>query len=99
MTPESKVLKDCIAYLNAIGAKVIRNNTGRRGGVSYGQVGSSDIIACLKGGRFLAVECKAKGGKLSDDQERFLAEVSRLGGISCVAYRIDDVIDAIVKAF
>ncbi len=87
MTPEGKVLKDCIAYLNAIGAKVIRNNTGRRGGVSYGQVGSSDIIACLKGGKFLAVECKAKGGKLSDEQERFLADVEAVRNGEAVRFR------------
>jgi len=94
-TPEGIVVKDCLDYLRAIGAVVIRNNTGRRGGVSYGSLGSSDIIVCLRGGRFLAVECKIPGGKVTQEQRYFLDDVRKLGGIAVVAHSVEDLAEAI----
>ncbi|MDR0474188.1 MAG: VRR-NUC domain-containing protein [Treponema sp.] len=52
----------------------------------FGKVGSSDILGVLPDGRFLAVECKApKGGRLSPEQKRFLADVRELRALAlCV---------------
>jgi hypothetical protein len=50
--------------------------------IRFGKVGSSDIEGVLPGGRFLAVECKAKDGRLSPEQKQFLAEVEALGGLA-----------------
>lgn len=54
--------------------------------------GVSDLIGAYKG-RFLAIEVKTKGGKLSLHQERFLERVNRSGGLGFVARSVDDVIE------
>jgi len=53
--------------------------------------GVSDIIGIFKG-RFLAIEVKKPGGKLTANQAVFLERISREGGIAFVAYGVDDVI-------
>jgi hypothetical protein len=63
--------------------------------VSYGSVGSSDIVACLPGGRFLAIECKAGKGKMTPEQVEFQREIIRQGGLFVLAYRVEDLIEAI----
>jgi hypothetical protein len=53
--------------------------------VSFGKKGSADILGCLPDGRFLAVECKSKGGRLSPEQSAFLEKVRGMGGLAIVA--------------
>ena len=89
VTPESIVLDGCLNYLKVRGIYHWRNNTGavRIGPgrfMRFGKVGSSDILGLLPGGRLLCVECKAKGGRLSPEQERFLEDVKNLGGLAVV---------------
>ncbi|GHT89395.1 hypothetical protein FACS1894137_18550 [Spirochaetia bacterium] len=48
----------------------------------FGLKGSSDILGILPGGRFLAIEVKAPGGRLSPEQKQFLAEIRELGGLA-----------------
>lgn len=100
MTPEGRVIADVLAYLKVLGVFAWRNNTGASqvkrpngslGFVRYGHVGSSDIIGLLPDGTFLAVECKAKHGCLSEHQARFLADVASRGGVAIVARCIEDV--------
>jgi Holliday junction resolvase len=43
-----------------------------------------DIIACVNG-RFLAIECKAGGGKLTALQVREIEHIRRCGGVAVVA--------------
>jgi len=50
----------------------------------FGKVGSSDILGCLPGGRFLAVEVKAPDGRLSQGQQEFLEKIRGLGGMALV---------------
>ena len=100
MTEEGAVVKVCLEYLNIYGAYVWRNNTGclkdkTERPVFFGKPGSSDILGVLPGGRFIAVECKSKKGKLSENQKDFLAEIERLGGLAIVARSVDDVIKAV----
>jgi hypothetical protein len=99
-TPEGKVKADCLEYLRLIGAFVWNNPTGAyqaRPGewVHFGKTGSADIIGLLPGGRFLAVECKANNGRLSDKQQDFLDTVMSLGGIAIVARSHADLADSL----
>ena len=59
--------------------------------VRFGFVGCSDIIGQLKDGRFLAIECKAPRGRVTDDQKAFLDRVQRHGGVSGVVRSVQDV--------
>jgi hypothetical protein len=88
-TPEGLILNGCLRYLEARGIYHWRNNTGAvqvRPGqfMRFGKVGSSDILGVLPGGRLLCVECKARGGRLSPEQKRFIAEIGSLGGFAVV---------------
>lgn len=100
MTEEGAVVQACLEYLKLIGAYVWRNNTGALKDktdrpVFFGKPGSADILGLLPGGRFIAVECKSKKGKLSEKQKDFLANVKRIGGLDVVARSVDDVINAV----
>ena len=59
--------------------------------VKFGFVGCSDIIGQMTDGRFLAVECKRAGGRLTDHQRAFLTRVAQAGGVAVVARSVDDV--------
>jgi hypothetical protein len=90
MTPESRVLAGCLRYLQVRGIYHWRNSVGSvqiRPGQWYrfGKIGSSDILAVLPGGKILAVEVKAAHGRLSPEQQQFLADIKALGGLAlCV---------------
>jgi hypothetical protein len=64
----------------------------------FGKKGSADILGCLPGGRFLAVECKAEHGRLSPEQRQFLADVKALGGLAIVAKSWQDIDQALREA-
>lgn len=56
------------------------------------QKGVADILAILKpSGRWLAVECKRPGAKLTDDQEEFLCNIHENGGVTVVAKSLEDI--------
>lgn len=54
--------------------------------------GCADILGMLKGGRFLAVECKSTIGDATDDQIAFLSLVNKFGGCAFIARKADDVL-------
>jgi hypothetical protein len=88
-SPESYVLNGCLQYLEVRGIYHWRNNTGAvqiapGRFMRFGKVGSSDILGILPGGRLLAVECKAKTGRLTPEQQDFLETVLGLGGLAVV---------------
>ena len=58
--------------------------------IRYGQVGSPDILACIKG-RFVGVECKVGKDRQSKVQSDFQAALSRHDGIYILARSVDDV--------
>ena len=81
---ETQIQKAALDLVNASGrARVYRQNTGRRGRVSFGLcVGSSDLIGWdMIGGRFVAIEIKVPGKEPDEAQVAFLAAVNRSGGI------------------
>jgi hypothetical protein len=65
---EKALQKQVLDYLKLRGVFHWRNNTGRRGMVSYGQKGSPDICCVLPSGHFVGFEIKSKGGALSLEQ-------------------------------
>jgi VRR-NUC domain len=71
-----------------------RANTGQASfngrDVRFGFVGQADIVGCLKGGRFFAIEVKSPRGRLSNAQERFLSNVRQVGGIAGVVRSVDE---------
>jgi hypothetical protein len=69
--------------------RLYRNNTGRRGRVSYGLcVGSADWIGLNETGRFIAIEAKDDEGVVSDEQKAWLAEVRRMNGFATVVRNV-----------
>lgn len=90
-TPEGAVLATILDYLAIRHVYVWRNNTGRKGGINFGKVGSSDILGILDDGRFLAIEVKGPKGEATLEQLQFLAEIGKRGGVGFVAHSIEDV--------
>ena len=89
---ESRVQDIARVALSRAGATMFRNNCGSaehwtpRGvqRVRYGLAeGSADLVG-LVDGRFVAVEVKAHDGRISAEQEQWLALVRRSGGFAAV---------------
>lgn len=66
--------------------------------VKFGWKGCSDLLGQLKDGRFLAIECKRKGGKLSSEQEHFLSMVNQFNGVAFVATSYKDVFEKLRRS-
>lgn len=64
-----------------------------KGKYRIGKTGISDIIGFLNDGRFLAIEKKKKGEKVSEAQELFIEKIRLCGGVSGVAITIEDAMD------
>ena len=89
---ESEVMKEVMAYLTVKQIYHKRQNTGRRGGVNYGFVGSPDIIGILPTGHFLGIECKGEGGKQSTDQKECQLNITANNALYILAYSVEDVV-------
>ena len=76
-------------YLSSLGGDVF---FWKEHGEPYGTSGVPDVICCYKG-RFLGLEAKLPGGKLTQLQSRAIEKINRAGGI---ARRVESVAD--VKA-
>lgn len=80
------------------GLRIWRNNTGRRGRVTYGLCrGSADLIG-LVNGRFVALEVKTPRGKTTEDQEAFMQTVWQHGGFATVVTSVEQALEAIERA-
>jgi hypothetical protein len=87
-----------------------RNNTGvfddgRGGKVRTGLgTGSADLVGILRmrypisTGRFIAIEIKQASGRVSPEQERWLALVRAFGGFAAVIRSVDDAKQALARA-
>jgi hypothetical protein len=101
VSSESVIVAQCLEWLALHRIFAWRNNTGAYrtpsgAFVRYGQVGSSDILGILPGGRFLAVECKTATGRQRKAQEVFEAMVIRNGGVYILARSTSDLERALV---
>lgn len=66
-------------------------------GGPYSTSGIPDIICCYKG-RFLGLEAKLPGGKLTELQKRTLDKINAAGGIARRVQSVDDVKVIIAQA-
>lgn len=102
MSLEADIQKDVLQALHTLGHAAWRINTmgvpiHRKGEEGHFRPaptkGIADVLGIRKrDGRFIAVEVKQPGKKPSDDQEIFLDQVRRKGGIAIVATSIDDIL-------
>ena len=74
-------------YLSSLGSDVFYF---KEHGGPYGASGIPDIIACYKG-RFLGLEAKLPGGRLTELQKRAIDKINRAGGIARRVESVDDV--------
>ena len=74
-------------YLTSLGSDVF---FWKEHGGPYGTSGVPDIICCYKG-RFIGMECKLPGGRLTELQKRTIRRINQAGGI---AGRVESVADA-----
>jgi len=79
-TPEAKVKAKVKALLDKHSIYHFMPATG-----GYGRSGIPDIICCANG-KFLAIECKAQGGRLTALQRRELDRIELAGGVCYVIY-------------
>lgn len=85
---EKEVMVACLSLLEWNGIVAWRNNVGRlptadgKRWVQFGKVGLPDILGCLPGGKFLAVEVKRPGGAKRSRQIDFVNSVKSLGGMA-----------------
>ena len=63
--------------------------------VKTGPPGISDLLGWAPGGRFLAVEVKTPGGRVTPQQQAFIDAVNRAGGLGLVARSEQDLINAL----
>jgi VRR-NUC domain. len=59
-------------------------------GSAFQKAGVPDLIACI-GGRFVGIEVKRPGGRVSPLQKLNIEEIQRSGGVAFVAYSVEDV--------
>ena len=74
-------------YLASLGSDVF---FWKEHGSVYGTNGVPDIICCYKG-RFLGLECKLPGGRLTKIQKRTIEKINRAGGVACRVESVEDV--------
>lgn len=90
-------LTDVLAKRNNAGKLRINDGVHRNRMVNLGESGWPDIIGLLgrsygaKAGHFLGVEVKKPGNKTTPLQDSVLARIEEYGGITIVAYSIEDV--------
>lgn len=90
------------AWRNNTGVTFYADDHGKKRRVVYGLKGSSDYIGLIKplGGRFLGIEAKAPGGKLSKHQELFRDHIMDMNGLYILAYNagnVDDILQRELK--
>ena len=81
-------------YLGTLGEDVF---FWKEHGGPYGVSGVPDIICCYKG-RFLGLEAKLPGGRLTALQKQALEKINRAGGIARRVESVDDVKAVIAQA-
>jgi hypothetical protein len=104
--PEAEVLRFCLELLKLRGVFAWRNNNagirrrdkaGREFYAFSGAKGSADIFAIWHG-RFISIECKRTGGKMTEYQDSWLRAVRDAGGaawVVCSAAELDEQLKAL----
>lgn len=74
-------------YLASLGSDIF---FWKEHGGPYGSAGIPDIICCYKG-RFLGLEVKLPGGRLTELQKRAIEKINCAGGIACRVESVENV--------
>ena len=90
MNAETDIQRKVMAALKALRVPAWRVNATSRSYRMAVNPGMSDIIAILPGGRFLGLEVKVPGARVSDAQIDFGGEVEKAGGVYLVVTSADD---------
>lgn len=92
---ESDLMRLIQVALSEAGHRVFRNNTGVAK-TATGQtirfglgVGSPDLVGWSRDGHFVGVEVKTTTGRVSPEQEAWLANINAAGGIGVVMRSTD----------
>ena len=85
-TKEKSITNNILKYLKTLDSCF----AWKEHGGMYGTSGIPDIICCYKG-RFIGIEVKRPGGKLSRLQEAALRKIQAAGGSAVVAFNVEDV--------
>jgi VRR-NUC domain len=97
MTRESTI-QDAIRVALAPYAALWRNNVGVdvQRGIRYGLgVGSPDLIGIHPSGRFLGLEVKAPGGRISADQQRWHDYARSKGALVYVVRSVEEAMECL----
>jgi hypothetical protein len=105
---EADVLRACLGYLRLRGfvhfrvnggAMAVPASGGRKRFVRFTSArGVPDIIAVAPGsGRFIGIETKSPGGRLTPDQEAFANAVRKAGGISLCVRSVGDLAEELER--
>lgn len=95
MTKEKDIQRDILYYLELKKVFHYRQNTGALatptgGFIRYGTTGAPDIV-CVIQGKYVGLEIKRPGGRLSPGQERFAEQLKKAGGDYHVVTSLDDI--------
>jgi len=96
---ESDIVQAILQYLRLIEIVCWRNQSGvifqeykgKTRAIRMSEAGISDIIAIYPDGRLWAIEVKAGRNMPTLAQQEFLERVKKAGGLSLVAYSVDEV--------
>lgn len=90
---------DVVLWRNNVGLGETREGARVRFGLA---VGSADLIGVVRmangAGRFVGLEVKMPGGRVSDDQQRWIELVRSRGGYAAVVRSVDEAMAAVDEA-
>jgi hypothetical protein len=78
----------CFAWNNPTG---VATPLGQKHAVRYGNPGAPDVLALVRGGRLLAVECKSARGRQRPEQRAWQARCEAMGAVYVLARSVSDV--------
>lgn len=81
---EKRIENSIQRFLDSIGAYHIKNH-----GSIYSRSGTPDITACVNG-KFVAIEVKQPGGRVSPLQAAHIELIKQAGGVAFVAYSLEE---------
>ena len=95
---EAPILSRILKTLTAMQVFYWRNNSGRKGRVSFGDKGSPDIMGVVSGGRLFGLEVKSPVGKVSEYQLAWAEKLRAKGGYYAVVRSVDEAVIAVANA-
>lgn len=108
---ESQLQRSVIQYLEVLENQhrlvFIRNNSfqgiiqrrnGSQGYIKNAHKGSADIILCVPGGNYVALEIKSDKGKQSEYQSSWQKRLNAVGGMYHIIRSLED-LDVILNAY